>query len=178
MTLTLTTARLTLRPPEISDALAVTRYLNNFAVAGNLATVPYPYCVSDAQNWLSRQSGRPPQETGFALDLEGAGYVGQVGFHQERGGATLGYWLGEPFWYRGLMTEAVTAVVAWYFSAVPDAKILSGVFHFNKASLAIQKKLGFVVTATSRRHCLARGEEVRHIDTELTRAAWTERLQT
>ena len=172
---TLTTARLTLRPPEISDALAIARYLNNFAVAGNLATVPYPYCVSDAQGWLASQTGRSIGESGFAIDLEGMGYIGQVGFHQERRGTNVGYWLGEPFWHRGLMTEAVTAAIEWYFSVADDTRLFSGVFHFNKASIAIQRKLGFVETATNNRHCLARGEQVRHIDTELTRSAWTER---
>ncbi len=174
---TLRTARLTLRPPTTADALSIARYLNNFAVAGNLATVPYPYRVGDAQTWLASQVNRAEGETAFGLDLEGMGYIGQVGFHQERRGTNIGYWLGEPFWHRGLMTEAVAAVIGWYFSVASDAKIFSGVFHFNKASLAIQKKLGFVVTASNNRHCLARGEEVRHIDTELTRAAWAERPQ-
>ena len=33
-------------------------------------------------------------------------------------------------------------------------------------------KLGFVETGRSTRHCLARGEELEHIDTELTREAY------
>ena len=70
------------------------------------------------------------------------------------------------------MTEATRAVVDWYFGATDAPRIRSGVFSFNKASLAVQRKLGFTETGSSRRHCLARGEEVRHIDTELSRADW------
>jgi RimJ/RimL family protein N-acetyltransferase len=69
----------------------------------------------------------------------------------------------------------VTAVVGWYFTTTNADAITSGVFHFNKASLAIQKKLGFTETGTSMLLCLARGEEVKHIDTELTRASWVAR---
>jgi RimJ/RimL family protein N-acetyltransferase len=71
------------------------------------------------------------------------------------------------------MTEAARAVIDWYFGTEREAvRIRSGVFHFNQASLAVQKKLGFTETGSSRRHCLARGEDVRHIDTELSRADW------
>ena len=70
------------------------------------------------------------------------------------------------------MSEAVRASLEWYFEATAAMTLASGVFHFNKASLAIQKKMGFTEIGTSARLCLARGEEVRHIDTELTRTAW------
>ena len=55
--------------------------------------------------------------------------------------------------------------------------MISGVFAFNAASLAVQKKLGFIETGRSRLHCLARAADLEHIDTELTRSAWTAREQ-
>lgn len=170
----LTTRRLTLRLPAMGDAERVALLLNNFAVAGNLSRVPYPYHLSDAKAYLKlRKPGLPPHETGFAIDLEGVGFIGQVGYHTDVHGATvLGYYLGQPFWGRGLMSEAVEAVLRWYFDVTDAHFIKSGVFHFNKASLAIQRKYGFAETGTSKLLCLARGEEVRHIDTTLTRAVW------
>jgi RimJ/RimL family protein N-acetyltransferase len=170
----LVTRRLTLRLPTMDDAARVTDLLNNFAVSGNLSRVPYPYQLSDARAYLrTRRPDLPPAETGFAIDLPGVGFIGQVGYHSDQAGHTvLGYYLGQPFWGRGIMTEAVEATIRWYFETTTASRIRSGVFHFNKASLAIQKKMGFVEIGTSRLLCLARGEEVRHIDTELTRAAW------
>lgn len=168
------TKRLTLRLPSLADAERVALLLNNFAVAGNLSRVPYPYHLSDAKAYLKlRKPDAPPHETGFAIDLAGVGFIGQVGYHTDVHGATvLGYYLGQPFWGRGLMSEAVEAVLTWYF-AVTDAPVIkSGVFHFNRPSLAIQRKYGFVETGTSKLLCLARGEEVRHIDTQLTRDVW------
>jgi RimJ/RimL family protein N-acetyltransferase len=171
MSTILETQRLVLRPPTPADADAIARYLNNFAVAGNLSRVPYPYARRDAEGWLAhRRAAPPPEETDFAIELPGAGYIGQVGFHCDADCPTIGYWLAEPFWHRGFMTEAAAAAVDWYFGATGEPLIYSGVFHFNKASLAVQKKLGFTETGVSTRHCLARGEDVRHIDTQLSRA--------
>jgi RimJ/RimL family protein N-acetyltransferase len=173
MDVTLRTARLVLRQPRPDDIEAIVRLLNNFRVAGTLARVPYPYRVADANAWLAtRRADKPPAETGFSLELPGQGVVGHCGFHPGPLGAVIGYWLGEPFWNRGFMTEAAAAVLDWYFAETAAAAVYSGVFTFNRASLAVQRKLGFTETGVSRMHCLARNEEVRHIDTTLTRARW------
>jgi RimJ/RimL family protein N-acetyltransferase len=175
MDVTLATARLVLRQPRQDDAARLARLLNNFRVAGNLARVPYPYLETDAIAWLATwRPDTPAQQTGFTLELPGEGLVGHCGFHlADAGTPVVGYWLGEPFWNRGFMSEALAAVLRWYFETTAAASIASGVFHFNKASLAIQRKLGVVETGSSAMHCLARHEQVRHIDTELTRDRWT-----
>lgn len=173
MDVTLRTPRLTLRQPVMEDAGRIARFLDNFAVAGNLSRVPYPYRLADAKAWLrSWRPDRPAGETGFVIDLDGEGVIGNVGFHNDVEGTVIGYWLAQPFWNRGLMSEAVRGSLDWYFETTAAMTLASGVFHFNKASLAIQKKMGFTEIGTSARLCLARGEEVRHIDTELTRGAW------
>lgn len=175
MDVELRTARLLLRQPRLGDATRIARFLNNFRVTGNLARVPYPYAEADAIAWLRTwRPDLPPGQTGFSLDLPGEGVIGHCGFHASDAGPAVGYWLAEPFWNRGFMTEALRAVVDWYFAATGDDAIASGVFAFNKASLRVQRKLGFTETGESRMHCLARKQEVRHIDTELTRARWAE----
>lgn len=178
MDVTLKTRRMTLRPPVMADAPRLARFLDNFAVSGNLSRVPYPYRLSDAKGWIRLwRPDLPANRTGFTIDLDGEGLVGHVGYHEDEQGTVIGYWLAQPFWNRGLMSEAVRAALDWYFQATEAQVLGSGVFHFNKASLAIQKKMGFVETGTSLRLCLARGEEVRHIDTELTRADWARNRQ-
>jgi RimJ/RimL family protein N-acetyltransferase len=176
MDVSLTTRRLILRQPRMTDAERLARFLDNFAVAGNLARVPYPYRLADAKAWLrSWRPDRPVEDTGFTIELSGEGLIGHVGFHTDSRGTQIGYWLAQPFWSRGFMTEAVGAALSWFWDNSNLEVLRSGVFHFNKASLAIQHKFGFVETGTGPLLCLARGEEVRHIDTELTRQAWEER---
>jgi RimJ/RimL family protein N-acetyltransferase len=173
---TLRTPRFILRPSQMGDAEPIARYLNNFAVSGNLARVPFPYHLADAQAWLrTRLPNMPAEATNFAIDLPDQGLVGQVGFHRGPDGPIIGYWLGQPFWGRGIMTEAVVASLDWLFSVSTEPAVYSGVFHFNAASLAIQTKLGFTQTGRSSLLCLARGAEVEHIDTKLTRSVWKAR---
>lgn len=176
MDVSLRTPRLLLRQPDLADAARIAQFLDNFAVSGNLARVPYPYRLADAKAWLRHwRSDGPAEETGFSIDLDGEGVIGHIGFHRDRQEIVLGYWLAQPFWNRGLMTEAALHALSWLFETSELERLSSGVFYFNKASLAVQKRCGFVEIGTSSRLCLARGEEVRHIDTELTRKAWTER---
>jgi RimJ/RimL family protein N-acetyltransferase len=176
MNATILTNRLILRQPQVGDAEPIARYLNDFAVAGNLARVPFPYHLSDAKAWLrTRVPGLPPEDTNFAIELAETGFVGHVGFHRGPQGPILGYWLGRPFWGRGIMSEAVVASLDWLFAISTAPVVHSGVFVFNAASLAIQNKLGFTQTGRSTLLCLARGAEVEHIDTQMTRSVWKAR---
>ena len=138
--------------------------------------MPYLYTLADAEWWLrSCGPGRPAGETNFAIVLAGEGLIGVCGFHPDNGRTVLGYWLGEPFWNRGFMSEAAAAAIDWYFGTTDATGLGCGAFAFNKASLIVQRKLGFTETGLSSRHCLARHQDLRHIDTELTRARWAER---
>ena len=83
----------------------------------------------------------------------------------------LGYWLGKPFWGRGYMTEAASALIDAYFEQTKSNEIISGAFADNTGSQAVLGKLGFVRTGVSRCPCPARGGEVDHIDMVLTREA-------
>ena len=71
-----------------------------------------------------------------------------------------------------LMTEAVRAAIDHLFAVTNAEAIRSGLFDYNDASGAVQRKLGFVEVGRSTRFNLARGAEFGHIDTELSRAAW------
>ena len=176
MDVTLHTRRLILRQPRPDDAPRITRLMNNFRVAGCLSRVPYPYTEADALSWLKLQRiDNGPDRTSFAVELPGEGLIGICAFHPDVQGIVIGYWLGEAFWSRGFMTEAATTALDWYFTATTATHIGCGAFAFNRASLAVQKKLGFTETGSSWRLCLARKQEVRHIDTELTRANWERR---
>lgn len=194
---TLTTDRLVLRPPRPEDADAIAAHLSDFGVAGNLARVPHPYSRTDAEVWLARLPGAPePGETSLMIETRDGLLAGNVGFRRRAAWRTgvgarvfapasppaipdadpvaiVGYYLGRPFWDRGLMTEALTAALAWYFEAADADGVACGAFHFNAASLAIQRKLGFVETGRSTVHCLARGEDIEHIDTKASRAAFS-----
>jgi len=167
------TKRLCLRAHNAGDASRLAELLGDLAVAGNLARVPHPYSLLDAHDWLARLPTDPePQEATFAIAIEGEGLIGAVGFRAESVGTVIGYWLGRPYWGQGYAKEAVIAALEWHFAVTGASRIGSGAFVHNAASLAIQHKLGFVETGRGPVHCRARGEEIEHINTELTRPAF------
>src|SRR5262249_47326927 len=73
--------------------------------------------------------------------------VGGIGVHPGqdvyRHTATVGYWLGEQVWGRGIMTEVVTAVTDFCFDKFPLRRISAEVFANHSASARLLEKAGF-----------------------------------
>ena len=175
----LKTERLVLRPFEAADASRVAHLIGNWNVARMLASPPFPYARTDAVKYIAADQAarRDASYSAYAITLE-EGLIGCISVALTKRGPNLGYWLGEPFWGRGLMSEAACAVTAEFFRAMTKEPVLtSGVFAENPASLAIQRKLGFETVGERPVYCNARGHDVRHIDTELTRARHQETRQ-
>lgn len=170
----LKTPRLVLRPPADRDAGPLARLLNNWNVVKDLSKAPYPYTLGDAEAFLDRiRQNETSLGQVFAIAMEDE-FCGVISIAPERRGDNLGYWLGEPYWGRGIMTEAGSAVVAEYFRQPQNEVLCSGIVRGNGASLAVQRKLGFEVVGESRIACVARGTEMPGIDTELTRHKYEE----
>src|SRR5215469_4395317 len=106
---------------------------------------PHPYTIQDAHEFLQRATTEQP-EMKFCVDIEGAA-VGGICVHPgqdvHRHTATVGYWLGEQFWGRGIMTEVVTAVTDFCFKNFPLRRISAEVFASNPASARVLEKSGF-----------------------------------
>lgn len=169
------TPRLVLRAPRPADVDAVVDELNDYAVSRWLARAPHPYTRADAEGWVARASEAlaAGRDLGLAIVREDAP-IGAIGLHGLPDVGEFGYWLGRKWWGRGLATEAARAILAHAFDRLGVEQVRSGVFVGNEASLRLQMRLGFEETGRSRRFALARGEDVEHIDTVLTRARFRE----
>ena len=145
MNLTLKTC--TVRNWEWRDRDAIVRYANNRKVSINLRDrFPYPYTARDARNWLDMVVDQKA-ETNFAIDV-GEEAVGGIGFTPQydvgRRSAEIGYWLGEPFWGRGIATEALVAVTDYAFANFDLCRLYAHVFDWNGASARVLEKAGYV----------------------------------
>lgn len=142
------------------DAPSLARHADNPRVWANLRDrFPSPYSLEDAEHWV-RHAGRALPATDFAIQVEGeaAGGIGVVLRDDvDRVSAELGFWLGEPFWGRGVMTGAVTSFVPWAFERFDLSRIFAQVFAFNAASARVLEKAGFVLEATLRRSAIKGG---------------------
>lgn len=55
----------------------------------------------------------------------------------------VGYWLGEPFWGRGIATEALALLVGYAFERFPFHRLEANVKAWNPASGRVLEKNGF-----------------------------------
>jgi RimJ/RimL family protein N-acetyltransferase len=169
------TRRLVLRAPTADDAARITLLAGDVDVARMTTSMPHPFLRHHAESFLARARALDPaREIVFAIELEDEGLIGVVGFHPTnvlgprvgvptRGpghvGPEVGYWLGRPFWGRGLATEAVLGALSWAKGAWRRRLVVSGHFADNPASGRVLEKAGFLYTGEIQpRHCNARGE--------------------
>jgi ribosomal-protein-alanine N-acetyltransferase len=135
-----------------NDLDALVRYANNAKIAANLRDqFPHPYTRSAAAAYLA--DVRSAVETSFAVEYAGEA-VGGIGFKLgidiARISAEMGYWLGEPFWGRGLTTRAVLATSEWAFDNYKLTRIFAMAFSHNVASMRVLEKAGFQREGTLR----------------------------
>lgn len=165
----LATKRLILRPFRLSDAPVVERLAGEFDVAKMLDVVPYPYPEGEAARWIgTHDQGRDDgTDYPFAIEHENA-LVGSVGLHRESDGLFhLGYWIGMPYWGKGIATEAARGALLFAFDELGEREVKSGHYADNHASGRVMTKLGFRYAKESMRFSKARGHAVRFLDTRM-----------
>ncbi|HEX8842785.1 MAG TPA: GNAT family N-acetyltransferase [Sphingomicrobium sp.] len=156
------TPRLLLRPGFPEDAPALAMGIADRAIARNLAVVPWPYTLRDAEAYLA--SPRDPvlpsllifERTGAEPQL-----VGSCGLGRRPSGAVeMGYWIARGHWGRGIATEACKALID-IARTLGLAQLEGSHFLDNPASGRVLEKLGFEpVGIVAPRMSCARGEEV------------------
>jgi len=143
-----------IRSFEKGDETAMVRYANNREVSRTLRdSFPFPYRKSDAQAWLKLVRQQEP-EINFAIanDEELIGGIGLRFFSDVyRGTAELGYWLGEPFWGRGIASAAVKKFSPYCFERYDIVRLTAGVFEGNNRSCRVLEKAGFALEGRQRR---------------------------
>jgi [ribosomal protein S5]-alanine N-acetyltransferase len=135
-----------LRPFRLEDAPRLAELANNIKIAVNLRDgFPHPYSLADAENFIKMCMSQNPTQA-FAIEYNGE-YAGNIGLHPEtdvyRKSAEIGYFLGEPYWGKGIMTEAVKQMVEYGFANLDIVRIHTGIFEYNVASQRVLEKCGF-----------------------------------
>jgi ribosomal-protein-alanine N-acetyltransferase len=136
-----------IRPWRLDDAESLAKHANNRKIWLGLRDLfPHPYTSDDAHKFLQK-SMDAELVTNFCIEVEGPA-TGVIDIHLgqdvHRHTATLGYWLGEDFGGRGIMTEAVAAFRDFCFENFPLHRISAEVFANNPASARVLEKAGFV----------------------------------
>lgn len=115
--------------------------------------MPHPYHLEDAVKFIELKKD---QEKDFVFAIEADGqFSGMIGLHPQgdiyRRSLELGYWIGEPYWGRGIASAAVRSILEFGFSQPGINRIFAGVLETNAGSKRVLEKNGFVFEGIARK---------------------------
>lgn len=130
-----------------ADASPLAAYANNYNIWKHLRDYfPFPYRLKNADQFIAQTLREDPPRT-FAIATEREA-IGTIGYHPGddvyRYSAEIGFWLGEPYHNRGIMTEAVRRFSDYLLEHRKFIRVHCGVFGNNPASMRVLEKSGFV----------------------------------
>jgi len=136
------TPRLVLRAPIRGDVPDIVKLADNKKIYEVLARLPHPYTRADGIAFVEilaqRPDGRP-----YAITLNDQ-FIGVVSFDYRPGASPeLGYWLGEPHWGKGYMSEAVKGLTEAAFATGLYPRLQARALASNAGSLHVLDKAGF-----------------------------------
>ena len=145
------------------DAPALAQYTNNRKIWLNLRDAfPHPYRLQDAAAWI-RMAGRQYPEVSFAIASPNE-VIGGIGLGLQTDvnyrSSEIGYWLGEPFWGRGIATAALSALTDYAFANYDLIRLFAYVFEWNPASMRVLEKAGYAYEGRLRKSATKDGQTV------------------
>ena len=167
--------KIKIRPWEISDLENLVKYANNWNVAKNLTDAfPHPYTEADGNSFIANAfKGFPIQI--FAIDNVGQA-IGAIGIHTQtdihQKNAEIGYWLAEPFWGQGIMSDAVKQIVDYAFNTLEIDRIFARPFGTNLASQKVLEKNNFKLEARFEKTLFKNGEYLDELVYAIRRNYW------
>ena len=157
--LQLQTERLLLNFLSYKDIPKIIEYAANPKIADNLLSLPFPYFEEDAIFLINsaNQSLKTGEAYKFAIRIKKEDkleFIGVVGLLLDinHNKAELGYWIGEPFWNKGLMSEALGKIIEFGFETLQLNKIIANHFLHNPASGKIMIKNRMIKEAEIKDH--------------------------
>lgn len=148
----------------MDDADSLAHHANSRRIAERLRDrFPHPYSLEDAKQFLTAVTARDENSKEFVLAIDvGGASVGAIGVTLgtdiERVSGELGYWLGEEYWGRGIVTEAIRRFAPWAMERFNLTRLHADTFHDNPASARVLEKAGFTKESVKRRAAIKFGQ--------------------
>ncbi len=135
-----------LRKLTRDDLPRMANLANNEKIGRNLRDgFPYPYTFKDAEHFFELFTGTPSLIV-FAIEFNGE-YVGNIslslGQNIYRKSAEIGYFIGEDYWNKGIVTKAVKLITKYGFENLDINRIHTGIYEWNPSSMKVLEKCGF-----------------------------------
>ena len=172
----LKTNRLVLRPLQLKDAAALQKHFNNWNIVKNLnENIPWPQ-PQDGCYQFYKNDAMPRVAEGKAhlwTIFHNKKAIGLFEIATPDSRNTLGdrgFWLAEPYWGKGFMSEAIMAVNDFIFDVLKYTSITVHNYKDNIGSHRVKEKTGSVLLKTTKE--MWRGEEREGEVWELTAENW------
>ena len=144
-----------LRRWRLTDKPALMRLANNRNIWRNVRDlVPSPSTESAADHWLGSCTGPEAPDWNYAIEVDGeaaGGIALRRSFDVNRFTMEIGYWLGEPYWNKGIMSAAVATLTRRGLEEPDIYRIEANTYAWNKASMRLLEKSGYQREAVCRR---------------------------
>ncbi|MBV6652495.1 MAG: GNAT family N-acetyltransferase [Mameliella sp.] len=149
-----------LRRLQEKDAKGLARYANNPKIAANLMDrFPEPYTEAKAKAFIVYAQDAETESV-FGIELNGE-VIGVISLLFKPDiyavSAELGYWIGEPYWGKGIIKEALRLIVKHAFKDLKHSRVFANVFHTNAASQKALEKTGFVLEGVAHKAAFKKG---------------------
>lgn len=149
-----------LRNIREEDAISLAVHANNKKIWDTVRDFfPHPYTVQDAVDF-ARFCQTSDSVYNQTIDINGEA-VGVIGIVLQsdvhRVTAEVGYWLGEKYWGKGIMTEALKSMTALAFVKYDLQRLHTGVFANNRASMRVLEKAGYTLDCVFRNAIIKNG---------------------
>ena len=158
-------AQIHLREWNTADVPDLAVAINNKKVLDNLRDgIPYPYNEKDAEEFIAATlSAEKDTQYAFAICC-GEKVIGSIGVFRKdnvhRYTAEMGYYIAEPYWGKGIMTEAVRQMCAYIFENTDIVRIFAEPYANNVASCRVLEKAGFQFEGVLRQNAVKNGQSV------------------
>ena len=152
-----------------SDEESLVKYLNDLEIYQTTGSIPYPYRRSDAERFLAsviafEQENKIQRD--WAIRSPEGEQIGGIGFLFNHGiqshRSEIGYWLGRPFWNRGIGTDVVTTWSDHMLDQGQFVRLEALVFAGNIGSCRVLEKAGFSEEGFLRKGC-KKGNEYKDV---------------
>ena len=153
----------TIRPWKIEDAGSLSQMLNNRNILNNLRDgLPYPYTEKDAEDYITSTLSADKTKTfAFAITADDK-VIGSIGIFRcdniHFRTAEMGYYIGEPYWGKGMGTSAVKLICEYVFEHTDIIRIFAEPFAYNTASCRVLEKAGFHFEGLLRKNAVKNGK--------------------
>jgi len=153
-----------IRPYRKGDYISIAKNANNKKLAKNLLnSFPSPYTEKDAKGWiaLNNKLYKKGIYMNFVIDVSSVA-VGTIGCSPVKDNGhivSFGYWLGEEYWGKGIVTEAIRLYVKYIFKNFKNIqRIEARVYPWNEGSKKVLLKNHFKLEGIARKSVLKDGK--------------------